>query len=201
MSQSLLSIKKEKHVLEYDNVIKIMGEHWKNPPRLHNRREMIRAKCNLINKYLPEYINHPPIKLLDMSCGTGPLMEIFRELGHEVMGFDRDSLPIWLNTPYLQSQGLPFIEWDGRNTPYPFADKSYDLVTNIGSINYYNYDNPDWESAFKEIFRIAKDCVFIVINKGPEQLQHIDFLNNWAVDGWHRKLNLDHSYFKWKYVG
>ena len=105
---------------------------------------------------LPEY-KKGGRSCLDLSCGNGVLLEVLRHYGNAVLGADR------AHFDFLRSQDVPYVEFDGDRLPYPFGDRSFDLVTCIGSITFY--DVP-WAEVLSEFCRIARRTVFVQVQRG-----------------------------------
>jgi ubiquinone/menaquinone biosynthesis C-methylase UbiE len=88
------------------------------------------------------------------------------------------------------------VYFDASNLPYPFADKSFDLVSCISSIVYYKVD---WNLVLDEFFRIARETVIIVVNHGEIWESKRHFIDNYIPpDGWELSYQV-RSTFKWVY--
>lgn len=76
----------------------------------------------------------PPAQLLDVSCGEGEFLHFARQAGYSTTGIDFSAAALH-----------KFNQRSGHSTPVatanaqklPFADASFDLVTNIGSLEHY----------------------------------------------------------------
>src|SRR5579863_6917990 len=92
-------------------------------------------------------------KILDVGCGKAHLLYEIKKLlpGAEVCGFD------------VSKHGLgdapedirPFLLRHRAQDPYPWGDKSFDLVISLGSL--HNLHIFELETALKEIERVGKE--------------------------------------------
>lgn len=180
-----------------EEIIHALGAEWRHPvapelydPRMYQRVELLRGKISIIDEWLPEYLSGGAT-VLDFSCGTGALLEVMRYYGNEILGADIQYFE------FLESQGLPYQYVNGRFLPYPFSDRSWDLLTCIGSISMYRQP---WRDVVTEFCRIARKHVFLVVNVGEEFERRKHELIGWAPDGWrldvHRR-----SAFRWARLG
>jgi ubiquinone/menaquinone biosynthesis C-methylase UbiE len=101
-----------------------------------------------------------PLKVLDVGCGTGALMDELTAQGHEVSGLD------------ISEEAVKFCQMRGHNRVYladaaklPFADRSFDLVTAIGVIEHLDND----EIFLNEVARILKPqaCFVMLTSSYP----------------------------------
>jgi ubiquinone/menaquinone biosynthesis C-methylase UbiE len=96
-----------------------------------------------------------PLKILDIGCGTGALMDELTSQDHEVFGLD------------IAEEALRFCQMRGHSKVYladaaklPFADRSFDLVTAIGVIEHLDHD----EIFLKEVARVLKpEACFVML--------------------------------------
>lgn len=178
----------------------IIGIEWKDPDiqqkltdagleegnKYRRREEWIDYHKNLITQLLSEYEYSKSKEVLDFSTGNGVFLEIMRYLGHTIQGTENTSD---LYVPFHNSQDIPVSYFDASFPPYPFPDKSFDLVSCNHSLIYYKCD---WKAVLDEFFRIARETVFL-INKGS-----ID--NYIPPKGWELKYKINGT-LKWVYVG
>lgn len=181
---------------EVADMIDALGDSWVVPQdmafvkkhhRLYNRNDQITCKYGIIKTYVPEYMGAPDRKVLDISSGSGAFLEIMRHFGHEIMGMDIQYFPL------LDSQSIPYAIHNGKDLPYPFDDKSYDLVACQGAIS--NYRIP-WESVLGEFFRISRSCVLLICNGGHPLDENEGMLSRMMPDGWAKPINTK-SVHKW----
>lgn len=102
----------------------------------------------------------------------GEAMAQFRELNdpdfvREVD--DRGNLidpekPDWPYRHITESIDLPMTVFDAGQVPYPFADKSYDVVMCFQAIEHYCHPK-DWMDIVDEFCRISRKTVFIMLNR------------------------------------
>lgn len=82
-----------------------------------------------VRRYAP-----PPARLLDVSCGEGDFMQFARRAGYDAMGIDF-SLAALRKLNERGGAGIPSVASNAQ--ALPFADASFDVVTNIGSLEHY----------------------------------------------------------------
>jgi SAM-dependent methyltransferase len=70
----------------------------------------------------------PPLRLLDLGCGAGYFLYVCKFLGHDVLGFDTDTEPLFRATTALL-QVPRVIGRIERQTPLPDLGGKFDLVT------------------------------------------------------------------------
>ena len=89
----------------------------------------------------------PGNRVLDVSCGGGDLLS---PCSHrcEAHGIDMSGVAIQLASKTAPSAHL--VLGDGQSLPY--ADESFDVVFNIGSLEHY----PSMQDGIKEIARVLK---------------------------------------------
>ena len=102
-----------------------------------------------------------PLKILDIGCGTGVLVDELTTQGHEVWGLD------------ISEEALKFCRMRGHNkrlyrgdaTNLPFADWRFDLVTAIGVIEHLDND----EIFLSEVWRVLKpqSCFVMLTSSFP----------------------------------
>ncbi len=172
---------------EFREVLEALGKGWQKPIKMHDRVRHLNSKYSLISKFLPDYIEGGK-SVIDISTGNGAFIEIMRHYGNEVMGVEHYYFD------YLRSQDLPFVEHDCNKLPYPFKDASYDLVSCIGSITFYD---AKWIYVLDEFFRIARRDVFLIVNSGEPRDRMGYKLDNYVKEGWQRVPIDDDAVFHW----
>lgn len=66
------------------------------------------------------------VKILDIGCGEGNVSEIYiREKNNVVFGLEISEVAGSL----AEKRGVKITKWDINNVPYPYADKSFEVVT------------------------------------------------------------------------
>lgn len=179
----------------------IIGLEWKDPnierklteagleenSKYRKRQEWVDYYKNLISQLLSEYEYSKPKEVLDFSTGNGVFLEVMRYLGHTIQGTENT---ISNYVPFHDSQDIPVSYFDASFLPYPFPDKSFDLVSCNHSIIYYKCD---WRLVLNEFFRIAREVVFLISNKGSMD----DYV---PPKGWELKYKINGT-LKWVYVG
>lgn len=155
-----------------------------------NRDSNLHIHWNRLHKYVPEYlVSSTRCRLLDVGCGNGASMEVFRYFGHGVHGMDftpgmSDEDPDdWIYKPLIRSQKLQCTVHNGSVLPYPFTDKSFDVLICWGALSCFKPVSI-WTQILNEFARIATQCILFCDNLGPihdagrsqiEQWNHSDF--------------------------
>jgi len=154
----------------------------------------------VLRVFLLEYFNPKrKLKILDLSCGSGKFLNGLRRKGHKIVGADFSRRPIY---------NIPYVYFDGRDLPFPFRDKSFDLVTCMLSIGQYiggvklTKDGVGkLNDVLSEIFRIARKDVFILNRKNHPNRELTEFIFvEWKCKGWVRDRRSDFRRMKWTYA-
>jgi SAM-dependent methyltransferase len=95
-------------------------------------------KMRFVEGFLDEYPKN--LKILDVGCGEGVLVEEYSKQGYDITGLD------------LEYQSEHVIRGDIRGTK--FKDGSFDLILFLDVIEHLNYD--EQETALLEIHRLLK---------------------------------------------
>ncbi|HEY4283529.1 MAG TPA: hypothetical protein VGM62_10740 [Chthoniobacterales bacterium] len=88
----------------------------------------------------------PPLRILDLGCGSGFFLYICKQFHHDVVGLDRDTNPMFreitklLGVPRIASDINPFV-------PLPELGEKFDLVTayRICFQRVGQYQNDHWD--------------------------------------------------------
>lgn len=107
--------------------------------------------------------------LLDVGCGTGNHLLLFRQMGLEVAGVDPSEAMLRVARDKLGHTAELHLAWAEE---LPFDDNSFDIVTLITSLEFSHRPF----LALQEAFRVARAKVFIGV------------LNSMSANGIHRKL-------------
>lgn len=197
----------EKINSKFDKLIEAIGPEWKNldeekydvkpispENKYRDRIRNLQLKFVLMQNYLQEYVNNSGKNVIDISCGNGAFLEIFRYYGHNVFGIDIQY------DAFLKSQKVSYIMHDCSKIPYPVKDKSYDLLISTGAITFIPLTNGmTWNDIMNEFSRIAKTTIFVTVNKGKNLTKYCHFLDEWNVPGW--KLDSHKGFFyKWRCI-
>jgi ubiquinone/menaquinone biosynthesis C-methylase UbiE len=87
-------------------------------------------------------------EFLDISCGLGHLVFFAKENGYKAYGIDISSKAI-----EIARESYPACEFlIGSAENLPFADESFDVITNLGSLEHYL----DMEKAIRDSARVLK---------------------------------------------
>lgn len=150
-----------------------------------DRMDWLGRKVRLVHQLLPEYEyyvkNGKPTSgksVLDLSTGNGVFLEVMRYLGHNIKGTDS---PRCKYTPFHKSQEIPMLYFDGSELPYPIKDHSYDLVSCVSAINFYNND---WRLILDEFFRISKQTVLLIVNRVTNRSEDLWLHNKPLLDNY-----------------
>ncbi|NTW00519.1 MAG: methyltransferase domain-containing protein [Oscillochloris sp.] len=104
-------------------------DHLYVQDRLQQRDSHYLWFLDQVKRYAP-----PPARLLDVSCGEGDFMRFAVRAGYAAMGMDF-SLAALQKLDMRGGVGIPTVAANAQGLP--FADASFDLVTNIGSLEHY----------------------------------------------------------------
>lgn len=135
----------------------------------------------------------PALDILEFSTAHGAMLEVWRHFGHRVRGTDFGGWPDnynkmakrpsfldpafekthanpraetnlgWIYQPIIESLGLNVDIFDAGALPYPFADKSFDVICCYQAIEAYAI--PDhWVDIVDEFCRIARQSIVIGFN-------------------------------------
>lgn len=100
-------------------------EAWDDPVAL--LRTEGKVKHAWISRKILKEFGEKKVKILDVGCGAGFLVNEFSQRGYPVTGVDnsQDSLRVAKN--YDSSQSAHYLEADALKLPFP--DKSFDVIT------------------------------------------------------------------------
>lgn len=129
-------------------------------------RESLRLQMDLLLKLLRP---RPGERLLDVGCGSGMHMQMFRREGLDVTGLDPSSTMLSMARTRL---GNPAALHSGRAEDLPFEDNEFDIVSLITCLEFV--DDP--EAALAEAFRVARSRVLI------------GALNSLSLTAWSRRI-------------
>jgi len=160
--------------------------------KYRDREGLINFQQSIIDRYLSDYKDCDPIKVLDVSTGAGVFVELMNDLGHAAKGTEKPGTPYQV---FLKSQKTDVIYHDSSEVPFPFKKGEFDLVTCISSFNFYPEDF--YKKILKELFRISKKTVFLLLTKS-ESFDKNKELFDAPVDGW--TLSVQGPYYRWDKV-
>lgn len=103
--------------------------------------------------------------ILELSSGGCGGAEVAHHFGHNYQATDYLAGRGSVYAPIHTSLGLTVIDFDGSQTPYGFADKSYDYVACFQAIDAYG-DEDAYPDFIDEMLRIARQRVVLIFNPG-----------------------------------
>jgi ubiquinone/menaquinone biosynthesis C-methylase UbiE len=191
------------------NIKELLGD-WNNPAIIENfiggkdhkfldRNRTLEINWSRLHAYAPEILfDNKKNKILDVACGNGATMEIFRFYGHDCQGIDfspgfgKDD---WLYKPLIDSQKLSCIVHDGASLPYPFKDKEFDFLICYGAITFFK-PVENWQNVLNEFARLSKKSFVVGVNVGPVYEQGKPYIENWLHPDFSLQLQYG-SIYKW----
>lgn len=93
------------------------------------------------------------------------VVEGVRAVGHDHSR--ADPVEGWAYQPIIESLGLDVRHIDGRSWPYPFEDKSFDVVCAYQAIDAFGSPE-EWSEIVAEFCRIARKIVVVGYNPLPK---------------------------------
>ena len=144
---------------------------------------------------IPELLNKK-LKILDVGCGNGVILEILRWYGYDVTGMDYTTgydKGDWLYRPLIESQGLKCVNHSGSDIPYPFKDKEFDVLICYGAITFFKFP---WVNVLNEFARITKSCILLLVNVGDKYDKEKNNINTWEHPHFKKQWNVNSAY-KW----
>jgi SAM-dependent methyltransferase len=96
------------------------------PPKYLDLREWMRINVQRVRELELDY--EPPSSVLDIGCGAGYFLYICKTLGHEVLGLDMDSFPMFRELTDLLQVPRVIARIDAYR-PLPNFDRKFDVVT------------------------------------------------------------------------
>jgi ubiquinone/menaquinone biosynthesis C-methylase UbiE len=108
-------------------------------------------------------------RILDIGCGTGRHLQMFREMGLDITGVDASRHMLELARKRL---GPGAALHEGVAEDLPFEDNTFNLATLITTLEFVD----DAQRAIEEACRVAKDRIFLGV------------LNRYALKGIERRV-------------
>ena len=96
-------------------------------------------------------------KVIDIGCGTGEMLELFREHGFYTCGLDYSLKMLLAISKNIMKHQVSLI--NGEIEKLPFQDECFDGVVSAGVIEYLNED----QKALREIARILRPGGYAII--------------------------------------
>jgi ubiquinone/menaquinone biosynthesis C-methylase UbiE len=96
----------------------------------------------------------PKQRVLDLGCGTGPMVDFFCSRGLYYCGVDlAESMLTSIEKKFRQSSYWPAIELQlGSSEQIPYPNANFDLTVAMGLLEYLD----DFQPALREIVRVTK---------------------------------------------
>ncbi len=104
-----------------------------------------------------KYMFHPK-NSLDVGCGRGTFIAYERDIGIEAEGFDFSG---WSIENHYSRCDKKWIKNYDATKPWPYPDKSFDLVTILDLMEHIYIDDIDF--VISEMYRVAKKYIFLQI--------------------------------------
>lgn len=185
---------------------------------MERKTNLSRAWARICHHF-PETIDAAPLTCLEFGTAHGAMLELWRALGHGVVGTDfpwragkeavlspsrpwhrqvlaactkqghgrplADPVEGWAYQPIIESLDLDVRLIDGRDWPYPFEDKSFDVVCAYQAID--AFAPPErWLEIVSEFCRIARRAVVVGYNPLPVRQAGDEDRQAAAKDAWLR---------------
>lgn len=99
-----------------------------------------------------------PRNALDVGCGRGTFISYERDIGIKAEGFDFSGWSINNHYPRCEKKWIKNCD---ATKPWPYPDKSFDLVTVLDLMEHIYIDDIDF--VINEMYRIAKKWIFVQI--------------------------------------
>ena len=113
----------------YEEYARIQDQHW----WFAGRREIVRS---VLAAELGNREGEPPLRILDVGCGTGTNLPLLREFG-QVEGVDTELAAV----QFCRHRGETGVR-HAAGSELPFADGRFDLVTLLDVIEHVRDDQP-----------------------------------------------------------
>jgi len=108
-------------------------------------------------------------RVLDIGCGTGEQMKLYRSRGFEVVGIEPAK-----EMRLLAQKNNPGIQViNSVITDIPFADESFDFISAFEVLRYFH--SADIQAAYRQMLRVLK----------PNGLLYFTMVNRYALDGFY----------------
>lgn len=134
---------------EYKKMYEIEDTHW-----------WFSAKRQYIDIVLKKFFkNKSGLKILDVGCGTGAVIEYLRFKNQQAMGIDASSIAV----DYCRQKNLPVEKSEAHKTK--FSEEVFDVVLALDLLEHL--ENP--EEAIKEMKRILKQGGLLIITVPAHQ--------------------------------
>lgn len=167
---------------------------------LVRRENLQRAWARVHHHFPETLTSQRPLDILEFSTAHGAMLEVWRHFGHRVRGTDFAGWPDdynskakrpsfletilgephdnprgpktlgWVYQPIIESLGLEVDLFDAGRLPYPYGDKSFDVLCCYQAIEAYG--TPDtWMQIVEDFCRIARQSIVIGFNPPPRKLR------------------------------
>lgn len=120
----------------------------------------------------------PGSRILDLCCGAGDSLEVFREAGFEVCGVDRANVLDHAKIKHPEIKEKSLCSWEGGER-IPFPDKTFDAVLSECSLSLFEGEKK--VNIQKEISRVLKEEGLLLLSditkEMPVTLSGFDLLH------------------------
>ncbi len=139
------------------------------------------AMLEVLRHFGHEVTGNDYVNMVAATSNSAPVM--FRDMNAAPAAtrtLDDYGLPIpapgtppvdWPYRKIIASTGIPMKLFDGGHTPYPFEDKSFDVVLCMQAIEHYCHPK-DWLRIVQEFCRISRKTVVVLLNPLMANMKH-----------------------------
>ena len=139
-------------------VLDAFAKRWPSKAKWVKPHMRLRVQKHL--GLLPELLDGRKRSILDVGCGTGQHLAMYRYLGHDVYGVDRLNSP---HAPVARALNIPYgIFTVGKDLTLRFGDKTFDVVQCL-SVLIEPALRPSVPALHQEFIRILKDDGVILV--------------------------------------
>ena len=155
-------------VAEHDNTVSNFERDYADLKKDRYSSAFTYARSRL-HPRLESYLRAVPpgSRILDVGCGAGEQIKMYRDLGLEAVGVE--PAPHMREVAQRSNPGVSILQ--GTVLDIPLPDQSFDVVVAIEVLRYL--DPADWNRAFSEILRVLR----------PGGRLLVTMRNRYALDG------------------
>ena len=166
-----------------------------------NRDKEIRISWSRLHQYAKDILlSEKTMRVLDVGCGSGATLEVFRYYGHKAVGLDYSTGKSWDNdwiySPMIKSQGLSCRLHNGSDLPYPFKENEFDLVICWSAITFFK-PVKKWPHILDEFARLSKSAIIVAPNAGQVYDRGRPLIEAWKPPGGFRLTESHAGRYRW----